>query len=286
MEVSGAMSVVAVTGCSGLLGEAVVAELKQQGHVVWGWDARAGAPSALDRFQSGDILDSARFAAWIQGAEALVHLAALPSPDMGSGDWVTTVNVLGTYRVLEAALAANIRTVVLASSVSALGLAWGRRFSPAYFPIDEGHPLMPEDAYGASKWINEIHGAMFARRYGASVACLRFPTIVTEESVDRFRQAIAQDPELGARLLWAYIDRQDAALACRLAVEQPRPGCHPYYVTASDHLAGDGLQGLLRAYYPGVPLHPDFSLAHSLFSVKKAAAAFGYQPAVRWGERS
>ncbi|MCY0899920.1 MAG: NAD(P)-dependent oxidoreductase [Firmicutes bacterium] len=279
------MTVVAVTGSSGLLGQAVVAELHQQGYVVWGWDMRAVASPFLDRFQSGDILDSTRFAAWIVGADALVHLAALPSPELGSGDWVTTVNVLGTYRALEAAMAANIRTVVLASSVSALGMAWGRRFMPAYLPIDEDHPLMPEDAYGTSKWINEIHGAMFARRYGASIACLRFPTIVTAESVGPFRQAITQDPELGARLLWAYIDRQDAALACRLALERPRPGCHPYYVTASDHLAGDALPDLLRVYYPAVPRRPDLSLAESLFSIKAAAAEFGYQPAVRWGER-
>jgi nucleoside-diphosphate-sugar epimerase len=272
--------VVAVTGGSGRIGQAVLRELRQHGYTTWNLDESPDG-GLSDRFTRGNILDRGTVAKWLAGADALVHLAAIPAPGIASDDWMTTINVLGTYRVLEEAIAAGITRFAVASSMSALGLAWGRRFPLQYLPLDEDHPLTPEDAYGASKIINEVHAAMFARRTGASIALLRFPMVVDDGNFEPFRTRLKADPEMGARHLWSYVDVADAARACRLALEHPHPGAEAYYVTAADHLAGDDIDALLATYYPGVARRPDFRRDASLVTCAKATAAFGYQPRPR-----
>jgi nucleoside-diphosphate-sugar epimerase len=274
---SAGSGVVGVTGGSGRLGRAVVRDLQRYGYEVRVYDA---APPAVEdiAYTRGDILDAARLAAWIHGCDALVHLAAIPAPGLASDDWLTVVDVLGTYRVLSAAAQAGVRRVVLASSLSALGLAFGRRFPIGYLPLDEHHPLTPEDAYGAAKAVNEVHAGMFARRFAMAVAALRFPTILEEQEAGGFRQTLANDPELAARLLWSYVHVDDAAQACRLALERTPPGVEAYYVTAPDHFAGPRVMTALLEYYPGVVFRPGFDPQRSLVSSAKAAQLLGYRP--------
>lgn len=271
------MPVVAVTGGSGRIGQAVLRELRRYGYTTWNLDQWPDG-SLSDRFTRGNVLDRGTVAKWLAGADALVHLAAIPAPGIASDDWMTTVNVLGTYRVLEEAVAAGITRMVVASSMSALGLAWGRRFPLQYLPLDEDHPLTPEDAYGASKIVNEVHAAMFARRTGASIALLRFPMVVDDGNFEAFRNQLRADPEMGARHVWSYVDVADAAEACRLALEHPHPGADAYYITAGDHLAGDDAPALLARYYPEAVRRPDFRLDASFVTCAKATQAFGYRP--------
>lgn len=271
------MAIIAVTGSSGLLGVAVVRELKEQGYTVWGYDS-TGDAGETDRFVRGDILDQPSVTQWMTGSEGLIHLAAIPAPGLASSDWITMVNVMGTYRVLDSAAAAGIKTVVLASSVSVLGLAWGRRYLPDYLPIDEQHPLYPEDAYSVSKYLNEIHAAMFAKHYAMPIAMVRLPTILTDRTRAAFQESLRSQPELAARLLWTYVDAVDAARACRLALEHPCEGARPYYIAAEHHLAGDHLESLLTQYFPGVQRTEAFDPHGSLISYRAAAEAWGYHP--------
>ena len=274
---------VAVTGGSGRLGRAVLEELSRHGFTTTNFDQGPDGGLA-DQFVRGDILDGERVAAWMAGADALIHLAAIPAPGLASPDWLTQVNVMGTYRVLAAAAATGIRRVVLASSVSALGMAWGRRFLPRYLPIDERHPLWPEDEYGVSKQVNEVYARAFARRFDLTIAMLRFPTIVDHSTIARFKAQLQDHPEQAARLLWSYVDVADAARACRWALEADLKGAHCYYITAADHLAGEHVEGWLQEYFPGVPRKPDFKPTESLISSGAAGTALGYVPRVRWSD--
>ncbi len=276
---------VAVTGGSGRLGRAVLQELGRHGYATTNFD-QAPDGNLADEYVRGDILDGEHVARWLKGHEQLIHLAAIPAPGSASADWLTQVNVLGTYRVLAAAASVGVSRIVVASSVSALGLAWGRRFLPAYLPIDEGIPLQPEDEYGVSKQINEIYAVAFARRYHLQIAILRFPTIVDHTTVGTFRAHLAADRELAARLLWSYVDVQDAAQACRLALQIETVGAQPFYITGRDNLAGPHLEAGLHEYFPGVACRPNFKLDRSLISTTAAEAAFGYRPRVAWGTLS
>ncbi len=276
---------VGVTGGSGRLGRAVLQELGNHGYATTNFD-QVPDGNLADEYVRGDILDGEHVARWLKGCDRLIHLAAIPAPGSASADWLTQVNVLGTYRVLAAAVSVGISQIVVASSVSALGLAWGRRFLPAYLPIDEAVPLSPEDEYGVSKQVNEIYAATFARRHHLRIALLRFPAIVGLETIEAFRAQLAGDKELGARMLWSYVDIADAARACRLALPGETPGAHPYYIAAGDNLAGGELEAGLREYFPGVVFRGNFASGGSLISTAAAQAAFGYRPQVAWGTPS
>ncbi len=276
------MEKVAVTGGSGLLGRAVLQELRTHGWRTSNFDAIEDSGLA-DTFTRGNILDQEAVDRWLPGHDALIHLAAIPAPGIASDDWLTMVNVVGTARVLRAAARQGIRRIVLASSVSALGLAWGRRFMPRYFPIDEAHPLWPEEAYGVSKAVNEIYGMAHARRHDCRVTMLRFPTIVDAANKAAFLSSLARDPEMAARLLWSYVEVGDAARAFRLALSAGGSGGHAYYIVAADHLAGERIETLLVDYYPGVVRTQRFVPTASLISSAAAGIDLGWTAEVAWG---
>ncbi len=275
------MQTVAVTGGSGRLGQAVLRELRTQGYQIRNLDV-VDDGGLSDQFTRGDILDEGVLAEWLRGCDGLVHLAAIAAPGIVSADQLTLVNVVGTVRVLRQAAQAGIRHMVLASSASALGLAWGRRFLPQYLPIDEAHPLQPEEEYGVSKAAMEVYAAAFARRYALHVALLRFPTIVAADGIEKLSTQMEEDPELAAKLLWSYVEVGDAARACRDGLHLETIGAKAYYITAVNHLAGGQLESLLNASYPGVPRTEAFRIEASLISSAAAERELGWRPTVAW----
>src|SRR6516165_2636129 len=97
--------VVLVTGSAGRIGQAVVRELKARGHSVRGFDL-VPTPGA-DESVVGSISEGVAINRAAQGAASLIHLAATPDDD----EFVSKLmpnNLLGTYRVLEAARGAGV----------------------------------------------------------------------------------------------------------------------------------------------------------------------------------
>lgn len=106
---------VLVTGGRGLLGSAVVAELLRRGHYVWAFQRNASGTDARD--VRGDITDPSAVATAMEGADAVVHLAALVSMT-GPLSEFERVNVGGTRNVIAAAQAAGVGRFVHVSSPS------------------------------------------------------------------------------------------------------------------------------------------------------------------------
>ena len=73
-------------------------------------------------------------------------------------------NVVGTFNVHHAAFRLGVKRVVSASSNAIVGWSYSERFMPDYLPIDEDHPLRPEDVYGLSKEIGETIARSYARK--------------------------------------------------------------------------------------------------------------------------
>ena len=77
-------------------------------------------------------------------------------------------NVTSTYVVYDAAFAMGVRHFVYASSVNAYGVCHfpddepQETMTPLYFPVDEGHPLIPRDDYPLGKRVGEEIAAAFA----------------------------------------------------------------------------------------------------------------------------
>ncbi len=159
-------STVLVTGSAGRIGRAAVRGLKAGGWAVRGLD-RVPTPGA-DESIVGDITDEAAVRRAVDGVGALIHLAATPDDD----DFLTRLlpnNVVGVYQVLEAARAAGVPRLVLASSGQ---VVWWQRFRGP-LPIGPDVPPTPRGWYAATKLFQEAAGRVFAEAHGRSVLTVR-----------------------------------------------------------------------------------------------------------------
>jgi 2-alkyl-3-oxoalkanoate reductase len=105
-----------VTGASGLLGREVAGQLVRRGYDVTTFQRRpSGVDGATDH--CGSLADDAAVRGAVQGAEAIIHLAAKVS-FTGRPAEFDEVNVQGTRRLLLAARGAGVRDVVFVSSPS------------------------------------------------------------------------------------------------------------------------------------------------------------------------
>src|SRR5688500_1968583 len=187
---------VVVTGGLGKIGHWVVRELTNDGsqsHEVLVLD-RVPGPQAgpfqqgLVRYVLGDTADLGQVMGALAGADAVIHLAALPAPGYATNDVTFHINVLGAFNVHEAAWRLGIRRVVSASSTAALGWVYREReFAPDYLPVDEDHPLRPQDVYGLSKKIVEDIARSYADRHSMETVMLRPPGVLSPEQLDELR---------------------------------------------------------------------------------------------------
>jgi uronate dehydrogenase len=150
---------VVVTGAAGLVGGLVVDGLKDR------YDLR---PTDVRR-DGGDLRDRSFVEGLLDGAGAVVHLAANADPDT---DWADLrgPNADAVATVLDAAArSGTVRTVVLASSLHAMG---GHLDAGATGIAADWLPY-PCCAYGATKVFAEQLGRVYSDLHGLSVRCLR-----------------------------------------------------------------------------------------------------------------
>jgi nucleoside-diphosphate-sugar epimerase len=242
---------VLVTGAAGLIGRAVVGELAVRDVAVTALTLEDPGDLPVDRIVVGDAADPATVRDGLDGVDAVVHLAARPSPNHGTAIEVFSGNTGATFNVLEEAGRAGVRRAVIASSYSILGLPWAaRRKHPAFLPLDETSPPQIEDPYGLSKLVDETTARVMSDRHGMDIVALRFPFIAnTERRVARLVQTI-DDPGSAAADCWTYLDVRDAATATWLSLTAPLSGFHAVFVAAPQILAPYPTEDLIAAYHP------------------------------------
>ncbi|SNS60418.1 Nucleoside-diphosphate-sugar epimerase [Asanoa hainanensis] len=246
-----------VTGAAGLLGRAVLDALT--GVQVTALDRVDPGDLRADRVVVGDAGDPAVVKRALADVDAVIHLAAIPAPTLDTPLAVFGGNTRATFVVLHSAALAGIRRVVLASSMSVLGLAWAQvPLEPVYLPVDIRHPLQVSDPYALSKQADEATAAMVARRHGMAVTALRFPFLGGNDRLLRRSEEFHADPASGALELWSYLHVADAAAACLLGLSAAPVGAHVLFVAAPETLAPYPTEDLLAAFLPGVPTRARF----------------------------
>ncbi|HEX7951044.1 MAG TPA: NAD(P)-dependent oxidoreductase [Candidatus Limnocylindrales bacterium] len=248
---------IVVTGAAGLIGRHVVADLLAHDHEVHALD-RSPAPSggpelggaAWTQLDVRDLDSLARLLDRVR-AEALIHLAAIPSPRFGTPIEVFATNTQATFVALEAAGMAGVSRVAVASSTSVTGLPFASPpASPLYVPVDEDHPNVGNDPYALSKETDEATARTMHRRHGYQVVALRISNTATMAEQVAKAAEVARDPSGLACELWAYLDVRDGARAFRLAVEREIPGCHVINVMAPDTYSPESTAELLARHHP------------------------------------
>lgn len=277
---------VLVTGADGLVGAAVLDLLAARGAEVTALVLPGGRGCDADRVVTGDARDPEAVAKAMRDATAVIHLAAIPSPRLGTPQEVFGHNSLATFTVLDEAGRAGIGNVAYASSYAIGGLPFAEvPLRPPYLPIDTRTPLQITDPYALAKRADEATAEMVALRYGTTLVGLRLPFIGTDaRRLKHVADEYRLHPERGAADLWAYLDARDAARALVAALKPPRAGSHVVYVAAPDTLApqltewllDEFLPGVPRSYFPGRAVPIDLEPARKLLGFE---AAFPYETA-------
>ena len=176
-----------MTGAAGRIGLATVEHLNELGARVTALSNVEHPDLKADRVLIGDTRSETDVARALEGAEYVVHLAALAHPSAGTPYDVYSINVVSTFNVLAQAGALGIERAVIASSINATGdpvqpardpagvLPAGTRRSPA----DVGDP------YSLSKQNDENTARMAWRRWGIDVVAFRFPHVNSAEVLQR-----------------------------------------------------------------------------------------------------
>ncbi|MCK9409829.1 MAG: NAD(P)-dependent oxidoreductase [Bacteroidetes bacterium] len=270
-----------VTGGSGMVGKYIVEELLRGHHTVGVVDLKTPLNDRVT-FHQIDILNLDELTQSFKGYDAVIHTAGIPHPLNDPAERVFSVNVNGTFNVLEAAVRNGIKKVVFTSSESTLGFAFmNNRMVPEYIPIDEQHPMRPQDPYGLSKVIGEQICRTYSARYGIRTVCLREPWIwVPEPEQIAFYQQLVKNYQDWHKNLWTYVHVFDVADAHKRAVEMELENHHEiFFITAASNWTGIDSRELLRHYYPEIPIIANrFTGNEAIISHGKAARLLGYSP--------
>lgn len=274
---------IAITGGSGGIGRAITEQALARGDSIVSIDRveatekHKGVEYIVGEMSDYDLLVSA-----FKGCDAMIHMAAIPSPFRQPDHVVHNNNVVGSYNAMRAAIENGIMRICQASSVNAIGLSYSREAHFDYLPLDEEHPNYTEEPYGLSKWICEAQADTFARRYeDISIASIRFHWVVPDrELAAKAFGAAIQDPSQAhdnAKHLFAYTMREPAARACLLGIEGKFKGHEVFYIVAPDTVSPTPSRELAATYFPKVPIKGEFSGNQSFFNCAKAERILGWK---------
>lgn len=293
---------VLVTGASGRLGPFVVRELLANGHqVVLTSRSRPAQDLSDHRWVQADLNSFEDCRRAVKGVDAVQHLGAMAWPtdhprsraraeERGIPfDATFRTNLLGTYYLMEAAVAEGVKAVVMAGSNCALGI--GDRISGSPFPVqklpmDESHPAYPEDSYAFTKRAGEELLACYSAAYGIRTYVTRLAGICPPER--RKQMAEQAGPTTSWNTYWcSWVGSEDAACAHRLLMEMADelPEHDVYFLNADDTTQLEPSRELLEKFRPELlPLADAIGGHQAFFANDKIKAATGWAHKTSWRE--
>ena len=245
---------VLVTGSNGKVGRDVVTALLAAGHEVTGSDIGRHTfdrmlPGEPD-YQQCDVTDAGQVFAVVRGMDAVVHAAAIPEPTHNPAHVVFSNNLVGLFNVLEASVRWGVGRFVNISSETVPGFFFPERaWLPEYAPVDEEHPIRPQDPYALAKHFGEQMCDAAVRRSDIRVVSIRPSHVQHPGNYERNLGAQVRDAANLSPNLWSYVDSQDLADAIALAVGSDLPGHEVFYIANPDNVGGRDFAAILHEHY-------------------------------------
>jgi nucleoside-diphosphate-sugar epimerase len=281
---------VLVTGSRGKVGRALCPRLQAAGYEVRATDLAIPtwdrvAPGEPEDYWRADLTDAGSADALVRGCEVVVHTAAIPQPIHNPPHVVFGNNMMSTFNVLEAAVAAGVSRFVNFSSETAPGFIFAYRpFEPEYLPIDEEHPIRPQDPYATAKWFSELLCDRVVERCDIRCTSIRPSWVQDEASYERNLGPIVRDPAVLIGNYCAYVDVHDLCEAVVLALGTDLPGHEVFYIASPDTIGGHPLVETVTRYYggAGIEFRPVARQDASSISTAKAERLLGWKPTRTW----
>ena len=197
------MPVIVITGAAGLVGSMLRPRLARPDRTLRLLDLVPLTAGPDEEAIQASVTDLDAMTAACQGADAVIHLAGIPS----EAPWprILQTNINGGYTAFEAARRAGTPRVIFASSNHAVG------FSPrAGFPVPDYAFPAPDTNYGVSKAATEAIAAMYHYRYGLDAICVRILSCFPRPST--------------VRMLSTWLSPGDAGRLFEACLTAERPG--------------------------------------------------------------
>lgn len=280
------MPTIAITGAAGKTGRVVVRHFIDHDYTVIPIDS-FGQPGSYGEFSRefavglvrADLTDYGQTVDVLTGADAVVHLAAIPAPGLFPDSTTFHENTAMNYNVFAAAQLHKIDRVVWASSETTIGLPFDT--PPRYAPIDEDHYPFPTSAYALSKVVGETMAVHFAEWTGGAYIALRLSNVHVPENYPAVR-GYQDDFAIRRGNLWGYVDARDVAQACQKALTAELVGAHSFLIAAADTIMEATNAELLADQFPGLELRREVGDHETLLSIDKARDLLGYEPEYTW----
>ena len=279
---------VVITGAYGKVGRAATRALLDAGHEVLATDLTRPVferePEGTPRYLMADLTDTGEAFAVVRGAEVVVHCAAIPEPSGNPPQVVFRNNLMATFNVLEAAVRFGVKRFVNISSETVPGFFFPEReFLPGYAPVDEHHPVHPQDPYALSKYFGEQLMDAAVERSDMRCISLRPSWVQNEENYEQNLGPQVRDAAELTPNLWSYVDVYDLADAIVLAAESELPGHEVFYIASPDNVGGRNFAEILHQYYGDqIELRPTSRRDASGISCEKAHRMLGWSPTRSW----
>jgi nucleoside-diphosphate-sugar epimerase len=281
---------VLITGALGKVGRAATDALVEAGHEVTATDMarpdfdRAAPGTAY--YQQADLTDAGDAFAVVRGHDAVVHVAAIPEPTHNPPHVVFQNNLMATFNVLEASVRFGVQRFVNISSETVPGFFFPERpFLPQYAPVDEEHPMRPQDPYALSKMFGEQLMDAAVQRSDIRAISLRPSWVQHQGNYERNLGPQVRDASVLSPNLWSYIDAYDLADAIVLSVQSDLPGHEVFYIASPDNVGGRDFAQLVRTYYgDGIEVRELDRVDASGISSAKARRLLGWEPKRSWSD--
>jgi nucleoside-diphosphate-sugar epimerase len=290
------------TGGSGKAGRHAIPVLQAAGHEVTNIDL-APFPGPGVRTLHVDLADAGQVAnamvaysdyadldrgTGMRPYDAVVHFAAIPAILFRPDNETYRINVLSTYNVIDAAIRAGIRKVIVASSETTYGICFADGVvQPLYVPVDEEHPTVPPDSYAMSKVVNEVTARSFHQRTvnaGAPVDiyALRINNVIEPHEYLELAPSWREKPESRRRNVFAYIDARDLGHMVDRCLQTDGLGFQVFNVSNDDSSVGIASAEVTERFYPGVPQARPIEGHGTFYSSEKAKRMVGFAPRHGW----
>ena len=305
---------VALTGASGYTGGRLLEALRGRGDDVTALVRSASVTDVLRRsgakLVEGELASEAAVRRLVEGADAVLHVAAVYRTAGHPDSYYRDVNVGGTERLLEAAAVAGVGRFVHTSTVG----VHGHVENP---PADESAPVSPGDIYQETKAEAEALALDFHRRRGLPVAVVRpgaiygpgetrllklfraiargryaivgdgrsfYHPVYIDDLVQGFLLALDREEAVGESFLICGPDYISQAELAALIARHTGGRVLPFRLPAGPiRLAGDVVEAICVPLGIDPPLHRrrvDFWTKSRAFTIEKARRLLGYAPQV------